>query len=109
MLTDCINLNYRYIMWTNRGAGGFDRSTGGTGPVGYFAKTVASSLVGGGTASQTDTHGVGKFVTALTGGSAGPESHSASQDWDYRHGDFAAALASGCAGCGLAGATGPRL
>ena len=51
---------------------------------------------------------VGKSVTAITGGSAGTEAHSTTQDQDYRHGDFVAAFASGCAGCGFAGATGPR-
>ena len=35
-------------------------------PVGYFAKTVASNLVGAGVAPQTDTHRVGKSVTVIT-------------------------------------------
>ena len=61
----------------------------------HFAKMVASNLVGVSATSQTDTHGVGKFVTALTGGSAGTEAHSATQDRDYRHGYFAAAFDSG--------------
>ena len=41
---------------------------------------------------------VGKSVAVITGGSAGTEAHSATQEWDYRHGDFVAAVASGCTG-----------
>ena len=48
-----------------------DHPTGGIGPVGSFAKTVDSNLVGAGVTPQTDTHGIGKSVTAITGGSAG--------------------------------------
>ena len=87
---------------------------GGTGPVRNFAKTVASNLVGAGVApppppkKNPDTHRVGKSVTAISGGSAGTEAHSATQDRDYRHGDFAAAVASGCTGCGFAGTVVPR-
>ena len=88
--------------------GGCDHSTGGTGPFRDFAKTVASIPVGAGAASQTDTHGVGKFVTAPTGGSTGTEAHPATQNMDCRHGDLDAAPAFECTGCGLVGVTGPR-
>ena len=59
-------------------------------------------------APQTDTHRVGKSVTAITDGSAGTEAHSTTKDWDYQHGDFVAAFFPGCTGCGFAGVTGPR-
>ena len=74
-------------------------------PVGNFAKIVASNLVGVGIAPQTDTHGVGKSVTVITGRSAGTEAHSATQNRDYRHGDFVAVVASGCTGCRFTGTT----
>ena len=89
--------------------GGCDHPTGSNGTARNFAKTVASNLVGAGVAPQTDTHRVGKSVTATTGGSAADtEAHSATQDWDYRHEDFVVAVASGCTGCGFVGVTGPR-
>ena len=78
-------------MWAGRpDGGGCDGSTGSTIPLRDFAKMVASIPVSAGAASQTDTHGVGKFVTAPTGGSAGTEAHPATQNRDYRHGDLAA-------------------
>ena len=78
---------------------------GGTGPVGNFAKTVASNLVGAGVTPKPIPK---ESVTEITGRSAEAEAQSATQDEDYRHGDFVAALASRCASCGFAGATGPR-
>ena len=82
--------------------GGCDHSTGGTGPFRDFAMTVASNPVGAGAASQTDTHGVGKFVTALTGGSVGTEAHFAG---DVAVGVASPAVLSGGVAVGVASPT----
>ena len=60
---------------------------------------------GAGVASQTSTHAIGKFATMDTGRNAGTEARTATQDWDYRHGDFAAKPVSRDTGLGLAGTT----
>ena len=93
---------YQSTPWTNRdaGCGGCDHPTGGAGSVADFAQTIAPHPGVAGVAFQTSTHGIGKFATTLTGGSAGTEARSATQDRD-----FAAGPASGDTGLGLAGAT----
>ena len=96
-------------MWAGRpDGGGSDRSTGGTEPFRDFVKMVASIPVGASATSQTETRGVGRFVAAPTGGSAGTEAHPTTQNRDYQYGDLAAAPASEGTGCGLVGVTGPR-
>ena len=67
---------------------------------------IAPQQGGTGVASQTDTHGVRKLATALTGGVQAPKPIPPPKNCNYRHGDFAARPASGDTGRGLAGTTG---
>ena len=73
-----------------------------------IATTFTSNHTGADAAAQANTQGVGEFVATLTVRSTDTNAHSTTQDRDHGIGDLAAVPASGDAGSGLMGATGPR-